>query len=66
MAFVQIGKLLRELIESYPRDIRVAAIGTGHLSLESADPASSDRTARTRSSTGERSTGSPAATSTRP
>jgi protocatechuate 4,5-dioxygenase, beta chain len=36
--FVQIGKLLRELIESYPRDIRVAAIGTGHLSLELGGP----------------------------
>ena len=36
--FVQVGRLLRELIESYPRDIRVAAIGTGHLSLELGGP----------------------------
>jgi protocatechuate 4,5-dioxygenase beta chain len=36
--FVRVGRLLRELIESYPRDIRVAAIGTGHLSLELGGP----------------------------
>jgi protocatechuate 4,5-dioxygenase beta chain len=36
--FVQVGRLLRELIESYPKDIRVAAIGTGHLSLELGGP----------------------------
>ena len=36
--FVQVGRILRELIESYPADVRVAAIGTGHLSLELGGP----------------------------
>jgi protocatechuate 4,5-dioxygenase, beta chain len=33
--FVQLGRTIRELVESWPGDRRVAVIGTGHLSLES-------------------------------
>jgi protocatechuate 4,5-dioxygenase, beta chain len=36
--FVHLGKTIRELIESWPSDLRVAAIGTGHLSLELGGP----------------------------
>src|SRR5215207_1588045 len=36
--FVQLGKLLRELVEAWPSDKRVAIIGTGHLSLELGGP----------------------------
>ncbi len=36
--FVQLGKAIRELVESWPSDQRVAIIGTGHLSLELGGP----------------------------
>ena len=36
--FVELGRLLRELVESWPSDQRVAIIGTGHLSLELGGP----------------------------
>ena len=36
--FVELGRLLRELVESWPSDKRVAVIGTGHLSLELGGP----------------------------
>ena len=36
--FVQLGQALRELVESWPSDKRVAVIGTGHLSLELGGP----------------------------
>src|SRR6201995_452761 len=31
--FVQLGRTIREIVESWPSDQRVAVIGTGHLSL---------------------------------
>ena len=36
--FVQLGQTIRELVESWPSDQRVAIIGTGHLSLELGGP----------------------------
>ena len=36
--FVQLGRTIRELVESWPSDRRVAVIGTGHLSLELGGP----------------------------
>src|SRR6201986_444968 len=36
--FVQLGKTIRELVESWPSDLRVAIVGTGHLSLELGGP----------------------------
>src|SRR3984885_3605515 len=36
--FVQLGRALRQLVESWPADKRVAIIGTGHLSLELGGP----------------------------
>ncbi|MBI4944477.1 MAG: extradiol ring-cleavage dioxygenase [Actinobacteria bacterium] len=36
--FVQLGQALRDLVESWPSDKRVAIIGTGHLSLELGGP----------------------------
>jgi protocatechuate 4,5-dioxygenase beta chain len=36
--FVQLGRTIRQLIESWPSDQRVAVIGTGHLSLELGGP----------------------------
>ncbi|UBU09035.1 DODA-type extradiol aromatic ring-opening family dioxygenase [Nonomuraea gerenzanensis] len=36
--FVQLGRTIRELVESWPADQRVAIIGTGHLSLELGGP----------------------------
>ncbi|TQS44760.1 extradiol ring-cleavage dioxygenase [Cryptosporangium phraense] len=36
--FVQLGKTIRELVESMPGNQRVAVIGTGHLSLELGGP----------------------------
>ena len=36
--FVQLGQAIRELVESWPSDQRVAIIGTGHLSLELGGP----------------------------
>ncbi len=36
--FVELGRAIRELIESWPSDLRVAIIGTGHLSLELGGP----------------------------
>jgi len=36
--FVALGKAIRELVESWPSDQRVAIIGTGHLSLELGGP----------------------------
>src|SRR4249920_4011729 len=32
--FVELGKTIRQLVESWPGEARVAIIGTGHLSLE--------------------------------
>ncbi|BFO17921.1 hypothetical protein SHKM778_43090 [Streptomyces sp. KM77-8] len=61
--FVELGRALREIIESWPADQRVAVIGTGHLSSNSAVPASSGSTAPTPSSTAGPSNGSRAATS---
>ena len=36
--FVQLGRTIRELVESMPGNQRVAVIGTGHLSLELGGP----------------------------
>ena len=36
--FVELGRTIRELVESWPSDQRVAVIGTGHLSLELGGP----------------------------
>jgi protocatechuate 4,5-dioxygenase, beta chain len=36
--FVQLGRTIRGLVESWPQDRRVAVIGTGHLSLELGGP----------------------------
>ena len=36
--FWQLGRAIREIIDSYPSDKRIAAIGTGHLSLELGGP----------------------------
>ncbi len=36
--FVQLGRTIRQLVESMPGDQRVAVIGTGHLSLELGGP----------------------------
>src|SRR5918997_219913 len=36
--FVQLGRTIRQLVESWPSDQRVAVIGTGHLSLELGGP----------------------------
>ena len=36
--FVQLGRTIREMIEAWPGDQRVAVIGTGHLSLELGGP----------------------------
>jgi protocatechuate 4,5-dioxygenase beta chain len=36
--FVELGYTVRELVESWPSDVRVAIIGTGHLSLELGGP----------------------------
>jgi protocatechuate 4,5-dioxygenase beta chain len=36
--FVELGKQIRQLVESWPSDLRVAIIGTGHLSLELGGP----------------------------
>src|ERR1700753_967837 len=38
--FVQLGRTIRQLIESWPSDQRVAGIGTGHLALEPGGPRS--------------------------
>ncbi|MEU8257198.1 extradiol ring-cleavage dioxygenase [Micromonospora inaquosa] len=36
--FVQLGQSIREIVESWPSHLRVAVIGTGHLSLELGGP----------------------------
>ena len=36
--FVALGQLIRQLVEAWPSDQRVAIIGTGHLSLELGGP----------------------------
>ena len=36
--FVALGKAIREMVESWESDLRVAIIGTGHLSLELGGP----------------------------
>ena len=36
--FVELGRTIRQLVESWPSDQRVAIIGTGHLSLELGGP----------------------------
>jgi protocatechuate 4,5-dioxygenase beta chain len=36
--FVELGRAIRESVESWPSDLRVAIIGTGHLSLELGGP----------------------------
>ncbi|NKQ51433.1 extradiol ring-cleavage dioxygenase [Amycolatopsis sp. K13G38] len=36
--FVQLGQTIRALVESWPSHLRVAVIGTGHLSLELGGP----------------------------
>ncbi|HXP56011.1 MAG TPA: extradiol ring-cleavage dioxygenase, partial [Streptosporangiaceae bacterium] len=36
--FVKLGRTLREIIDGWPSDLRVAVIGTGHLSLELGGP----------------------------
>jgi protocatechuate 4,5-dioxygenase, beta chain len=36
--FVELGKTIRQLVEAWPSDERVAIIGTGHLSLELGGP----------------------------
>src|SRR5579884_3639879 len=36
--FVQLGQAIRAMVEAWPSDLRVAIIGTGHLSLELGGP----------------------------
>lgn len=36
--FVELGRAIRRLVESWPSHLRVAIIGTGHLSLELGGP----------------------------
>jgi protocatechuate 4,5-dioxygenase beta chain len=36
--FLEVGRLLGEAIRAYPADVRVAALGSGHLSLELGGP----------------------------
>ena len=36
--FYDLGRAIRKVIDDYPSDVRVAAIGTGHLSLELGGP----------------------------
>jgi protocatechuate 4,5-dioxygenase, beta chain len=36
--FVKLGQAVREMIDAWPSDLRVAVIGTGHLSLELGGP----------------------------
>ncbi|MFT3873615.1 MAG: hypothetical protein QM714_13395 [Nocardioides sp.] len=36
--FIQLGQTIREIIDSWPENLRVAIIGTGHLSLELGGP----------------------------
>ncbi|GHJ35704.1 extradiol ring-cleavage dioxygenase [Streptomyces sp. TS71-3] len=36
--FVQLGRTVREIVESWPSELRVAVIGSGHLSLELGGP----------------------------
>jgi protocatechuate 4,5-dioxygenase, beta chain len=36
--FVQLGRAIREIVDAWPSDLRVAVIGTGHLSLELGGP----------------------------
>jgi protocatechuate 4,5-dioxygenase beta chain len=36
--FVKLGRMIRELVDAWPSDLRVAIIGTGHLSLELGGP----------------------------
>jgi len=48
---VHLGRLLRQLVEAWPSQTRVAVIGAGHLSLELGSPASLDPTARIQTST---------------
>ncbi|MCL1868877.1 MAG: hypothetical protein FWF90_00475 [Promicromonosporaceae bacterium] len=36
--FYQLGRAIREVIDAYPSHLKVAAIGTGHLSLELGGP----------------------------
>jgi protocatechuate 4,5-dioxygenase beta chain len=36
--FIELGCAIRQLVESWPSDLRVAIIGTGHLSLELGGP----------------------------
>jgi len=36
--FVELGKVIRQLVEAWPSELRVAIIGTGHLSLELGGP----------------------------
>jgi protocatechuate 4,5-dioxygenase, beta chain len=36
--FVQLGRTIREIIDSWPAGLRVAVVGTGHLSLELGGP----------------------------
>ena len=36
--FVELGRTIRRLVEEWPSDLRVAIIGTGHLSLELGGP----------------------------
>jgi protocatechuate 4,5-dioxygenase beta chain len=36
--FIQLGQTIREIIDSWPENLRVAVIGTGHLSLELGGP----------------------------
>jgi protocatechuate 4,5-dioxygenase, beta chain len=36
--FVQLGQVIRRLVEEWPSDQRVAIVGTGHLSLELGGP----------------------------
>ncbi len=36
--FIQLGQTIREILDSWPENLRVAVIGTGHLSLELGGP----------------------------
>ncbi len=61
--FVQLGQAIREIVESWSSDLRVAIIGTGHLSLELGGPRQFGPAGRILSSTPGPSSGSRPATS---
>ena len=62
-SFVELGQTIRQLVESWPDDRRVAIIGTGHLSLELGGPRQFGPHGPDPASTARPSSGSPTPTS---